>query len=128
MRKTARLVATAVSTVALLGSLALTPISLSAADEKKTEVKKTPLEEGKEIASNRAKGNCLACHTMGGGESPGNIGPPLMGMKRFSREKLREQIGDPTKRNPNSSMPPYGKHKILNDDELDKVTDYVHTL
>ena len=33
--------------------------------------------EGKKIAFNRTKGNCLACHMIEDGELPGNAGPPL---------------------------------------------------
>ena len=61
---------------------------------------------------------------------PGNIGPPLVAMKaRFpSKDRLRAQIYDPTQFNPGSAMPPFGKHKILTEDELNKVVEYVHTL
>jgi sulfur-oxidizing protein SoxX len=44
------------------------------------------------------------------------------------KNKLREQIWDPTKANPDTAMPPYGKHKILTEQELDKVLDYVYGL
>lgn len=88
------------------------------------------LAEGKEISFDRKKGNCLACHVMDDGELPGYLGPPLMMMQvRYpDREKLKEQIADPTIRNPATSMPPYGKHKMLTEEELEKVVDYVHSL
>ncbi|MFN3786467.1 MAG: hypothetical protein ACK4RS_06460, partial [Thiothrix sp.] len=35
---------------------------------------------GKELAFDRSIGNCLACHMIEGGDLPGNIGPPLVGM------------------------------------------------
>lgn len=119
MRKTAKVVSTALSVVTLLGSLALTPVSTSVA---------SAVEEGKKLAFNRKKGNCLACHQMKGGKLAGNMGPPLMGMKRFTKQQLREQIWDATKRNPNSSMPPFGKYKIISDKEIDKIVEYIHTL
>ena len=89
-----------------------------------------PLEEGKKIAFDRKKGNCLACHMMGDGASPGNIAPPLLAMKsRYpDRAKLHAQIWDATARNPLTSMPPFGKHRILTEEEVDKVVDYVWSL
>ena len=90
------------------------------------------LEEGRDIAFNRKKGNCLACHAIDakGASLPGNIGPPLSNIKdRFtSKDKLRAQIFDATVNNPNSIMPPFGKHKILNDKELDKVVEFIYSL
>src|SRR5512138_1405882 len=81
------------------------------------------IAEGKKIAFDRAKGNCLACHMIEGGELPGNIGPPLVAMKaRFpEKAKLRAQIWDSTRSNPNSIMPPFGRHEVLTESEIDKV-------
>jgi len=88
------------------------------------------VEQGKEIAFDRAKGNCLACHQIEGGELPGNIGPPLVAMKaRFpDKAKLRSQIADATKMNPNSIMPPFGRNQILSESEIDKVVEFIYTL
>lgn len=88
------------------------------------------IAEGKKLAFNRKKGNCLACHMIAGGSLPGDIGPPLIAMKaRFpDKAKLRAQIWDSTAANPNSIMPPFGKHFILSDSEIDKITDYIETL
>jgi len=88
------------------------------------------IEEGKQIAYDRKKGNCLTCHMMDDGQQTGNFGPPLIAMKaRYPEfEKLRAQIFDPTVRNPNTSMPPFGRHGILTEEEIDKVTKYVHSL
>jgi L-cysteine S-thiosulfotransferase len=58
---------------------------------------------GKEIAFNRDKGNCLACHQIEDGEFPGNIGPELKSLNR----------------------PPFGKNKILNEQEIDLIVDYL---
>jgi len=87
-------------------------------------------EEGRSIAFDKNKGNCLACHAIPSdpsAKSPGNIGPPLMGMKvRYpDRAKLRKQIWDATVLNPNTSMPPFGKNKVLTESEIDSVTDYI---
>jgi sulfur-oxidizing protein SoxX len=84
---------------------------------------------GKDLAFNRKLGNCLACHMIVGGGQPGNIAPPLVAMKaRFTRDELRAQIWDATAKNPNSMMPPFGKHKALTEGQIDKITDYIHTL
>ena len=86
--------------------------------------------EGKAISFKRSKGNCLACHMIEGGESPGNVGPPLIAMKaRYpDKQKLRAQIFDATAFNPDSAMVPFGKHRILTEDEINKVTEYIWTL
>lgn len=85
---------------------------------------------GKEIAFDRSKGNCLACHAIEDGDMPGNIGPPLIVMKaRFpDRDALKAQLWDATVKNPISIMPPFGKHEILNDTEIEKILDYLYTL
>ena len=88
---------------------------------------------GQSLAFNSKKGNCLACHSIPGdpqADTMANIAPPLIAMKsRFpDRAKLRDQIWDSTKANPRTSMPPFGKHKILTEQELDKIVDYVQNL
>ena len=44
------------------------------------------------------------------------------------RAMLREQIWDPTKRNPLTNMPPFGRNKILTEAEIDAVVDYLYSL
>jgi len=88
---------------------------------------------GKELAFNNKKGNCLACHampTVPDAVSAGMYGPPLIAMSaRFpSKAALRAQIWDATAKNPSSSMIPYGKHGVLTEAEIDKVTDFVYGL
>lgn len=125
MRNTSRfLVSAAGAATILLGGLTLEP-GVSYAEGGSESV-----EAGKEVAYSRKKGNCLACHVMGSGESPGTIGPPLVSMKaRFpKREDLKAQLYDSTVRNPVSMMPPFGKHKILSDAEIEQVVDFVLTL
>ena len=94
------------------------------------KAKTDDVAEGKKIAFDRKKGNCLACHAMGDGVSPGNIGPVLVAMKqRFpDKAKLRTQIHDPAKANPDTRMPPFGVHKILSDKDIDKIVAYIYTL
>lgn len=83
-------------------------------------------DEGKKISFSKKKGNCLACHMMGDGVSPGNIAPPIVAIQaRFSKDKLRAQIWDATAVNVESPMPPFGRHKILSESEIDKVVEYV---
>jgi len=86
--------------------------------------------DGKKVAFDRKKGNCLACHMIAGGSLPGNIGPPLIAMKaRFpDKSNLRAQIWDSTVANPNTIMPPFGKHKILTEKEVDLVTEFIYSL
>lgn len=123
MRKTARFATTGVSLAALLmGSGMMPSVAGAASDE--------TIKMGKEVAFDRGKGNCLACHMMDDGASPGNIGPPLIAMKaRFpDREKLRAQIWDATVANPASIMLPFGKHKVLSEAEIDAIVDYLYTL
>jgi L-cysteine S-thiosulfotransferase len=88
---------------------------------------------GKEIAFDNRKGNCLACHampTVPDAVSAGMYGPPLIAMSaRFpDKAKMRAQIWDATALNPASSMIPFGKHGVLTEAEIDKVTDFVYGL
>lgn len=125
MRNTASMFKTAFALVALLGTLLLGSIAPANAEEAKTTAQK-----GKEVAVDRKKGNCLACHAMDDGSLPGNIGPPLVAMKlRFpDKAVLRAQIWDATVKNPNSIMPPFGRHQMLSEEEIDWITEYVHGL
>ena len=88
------------------------------------------IQEGKKLAFDRKKGNCLACHMIDDGELAGNSGPPMIAMKaRFPDKKvLFNQIWDPTKNNPNTFMPPFGKHGALTKDEINKIIEYLYTL
>ena len=125
MRNTGNILKTVFALVALMGTLLLGSIAPANAEEAKTAMQK-----GKEVAFDRKKGNCLACHAMDDGSLPGNIGPPLVAMKmRFpDRDVLRAQIWDSTTKNPNTIMPPFGRHKMLSEEEIDWITDYVHSL
>lgn len=88
------------------------------------------IEKGKEVAFDRKKGNCLACHMIDDGSLPGNQGPPLISMKARFPDKavLRAQIYNPLERNPNSFMPPFGLHNILSDGDIDAIVEYIYTL
>lgn len=110
---------------ALIASLGIANLSMAAEDAKEPA--------GRMVMFNKAKGNCLACHAIPNdpkAESPGNIGPPFIMMKeRFpDRNKLRAQIWDSTVANPKTSMPPFGKHQILTEQEIDQVVEYIQSL
>ncbi len=115
--------ATAASVLALAGMLSLSPTTANAEEA-------TVVEQGKKIAFDRKKGNCLACHMIAGGTLPGNIGPPLVAMQqRFpDKAKLHAQIYDARTANPHTMMPPFGPMGILSDDEIDKIVEFVYTL
>ncbi len=93
-------------------------------------VSQKALDEGKAIAFNKKKGNCLACHRIEGGRMAGDIAPPILMMKMRYPDKadLRAQIWDATRTNPNTVMPPFGRHKIMSESEIDKVTDFIYSL
>lgn len=104
--------------------LALAPV-LAAAGAAEGDV-----EAGKKVANDRKTGNCVACHVMPDAESPGAIGPPLIQMQaRYpDPEKLRAQIWDATEANPGSSMPPFGKHGILTEEQFNNVLAYIWSI
>lgn len=87
-------------------------------------------KSGQKVANDRKTGNCVACHVMPDAESPGAIGPPLIQMQaRYpDKEKLREQIWDATIANPGSSMPPFGKHGILTEEQFNNVLAYIWSI
>jgi sulfur-oxidizing protein SoxX len=92
-----------------------------------------PHSAGKDIVFDRAKGNCLACHgfpTIPDAEQTGNSGPPIIAMQaRFpDKARLRSIIWDAAVSNSSSFMPPFGKHQVLSEEEIDKVVDFVHSL
>lgn len=126
MRPFPSIITTATSIAALLGSLALAPVAAVSAQEAEASAS----AQGKQVAFDRRKGNCLACHAIEGGDLAGNIGPPLVAMKaRFpDKARLRAQIWDSTKTNPNSIMPPFGRHQILTEKEIDQIVEYMYTL
>jgi sulfur-oxidizing protein SoxA len=91
-------------------------------------------ERGKAIVADRGKGgSCLACHVMGpagGANLPGNIGPDLSKIALMGRsdEYFYNQIYDPRVFNPDTSMPPWGAHGILDDQEIMDIVAFLQTL
>ena len=121
MRNPAKLITTASTLALLLGTMAVSvPTVAVAADA----------DNGKKVAEDRKRGNCFTCHEYKDAHLAGNIGPPFLAMKaRFpDKAKLRAQISDATKNNPNTLMPPFGKFKILSNEEIDDITEWVWTL
>jgi L-cysteine S-thiosulfotransferase len=81
----------------------------------------------------RDKGHCIACHQLPEGAGPatrGDLGPRLTGarMRELGQARLRELIQDPTKANPDTVMPPFGRHRILEAAEIDRLVQYLHAL
>jgi sulfur-oxidizing protein SoxX len=86
--------------------------------------------EGQKLAFDRGKGNCLTCHEIKGGDLPGTIGPPLKDIKSKypDRNELVAILSDETKRNPLTVMPPFGRNRILTEQEINAVVDFLQTL
>jgi sulfur-oxidizing protein SoxX len=88
------------------------------------------VSEGQKIAFDRSKGNCLTCHDIKGGDLPGSIGPALKDLKSKypDRKELVAIVTDETKRNPQTVMPPFGRNRILTEQEIEAVVDFLQTL
>jgi|TARA_B110000914_G_scaffold211080_1_gene210790 sulfur-oxidizing protein SoxX len=110
---------------ALLGLVLISVSSMTVAGYSADQIAK-----GKALYVNKKKGNCIACHMIPDPDAklPGNQGPPLVAMKaRFPDSKvLRAQIWDPTVKNPKTIMPPFGRHWILSEDEIDNIVAYLY--
>jgi L-cysteine S-thiosulfotransferase len=91
------------------------------------------IAKGRAIFLDERKGNCAACHKAPNDadvKTKSNIGMPLEAIKaRYpDRAKLRDAIWDLSKSVPNTIMPPYGKNRILSDDEIDALVIYLETI
>ena len=86
--------------------------------------------EGQRLAFDRGKGNCLSCHEIKGGDLPGSIGPALKDIKsRYpDRNDLVAVLTDESKRNPQTAMPPFGRNRILTEQEINAIVDFLQTL
>ena len=140
MRKSLSIVAVA-GAVLLAGNIAMMPVAI-AGDALPTDKECKKLEKPDAATKgwctmiNRKKGNCLACHDVVTKRFPaalpaaGNIGPPMVSMKaRFpDKAKLRAQIWDATVANPNSSMLPFGRHKIISESDIDNIVTFLYTI
>jgi len=86
--------------------------------------------EGQKLAFDRGKGNCLTCHDIKGGDLPGTIGPALKDIKSKypDRNDLVAILTDETRRNPETMMPPFGRNRILTNEEINAIVDFLQTL
>jgi L-cysteine S-thiosulfotransferase len=77
-------------------------------------------------------GNCLACHAIPAslGRAGGEVGPPLTGsrMRELGATRLRAVIEDPMANNGNTTMPPYGRHHILQAAQIDSIVRFLQAL
>ncbi len=88
------------------------------------------------LAIDRDKGNCIACHTFNVTPWPkslpvaGNIAPPLVAMEpRFPDiGQLRRQVADAPALNPRTTMPPYLRHELLTEAEIERILQFLLTL
>ncbi|MCY7388169.1 MAG: sulfur oxidation c-type cytochrome SoxX [Burkholderiales bacterium] len=91
---------------------------------------------GRALFAEERKGNCSACHktpTDAPRIGASNIGPPLEAIRQkyptpADRMRLRDSIRDQSRVNASTIMPPYGKHRILTETEIDDIVAYLETL
>ncbi|HUP31312.1 MAG TPA: c-type cytochrome [Usitatibacter sp.] len=79
------------------------------------------------------KGGCLACHQLPDNVGPAtrsDVGPRLAGdrMRALGKAGIREVLADPLRANPNTVMPPYGRHRLLEPDEIERLVEFLHAL
>ena len=102
------------------------------------------VDRGREVFVNRELGHCVLCHEVAQLDVPfqGNLGPPLTTIAdRFSPTEIREKIIDPTRSNPDTSMPAYYRtdglsqvarayvrQTVLNEVQLEDLLAYLATL
>ena len=137
MQKITHIVLTGGAAVLLgLGSLLAAPAVLAAGkapDSKVCKDKDNPpkdaVTQGGCIVIERTKGNCMGCHQIAG-TSSGDIATKMENMAQRwpDKAKLRAQIHDASKSNPDTVMPPFGRHQLLTSDEVDKVVEFILTL
>ncbi|MYB34460.1 MAG: sulfur oxidation c-type cytochrome SoxX [Gammaproteobacteria bacterium] len=92
--------------------------------------------EGWCLVIDPGKGNCLACHYLSIAGQPevlapsGNIGPILENIseKYPDQVELIELLNDPVTMFPHTIKPPYGKHRILTEREIEAVVVFLSRL
>lgn len=111
---------------ALLAALAMAAFAVTANPAQA----QSTAAEGQKLAFERSKGNCLTCHVIKGGDLPGTIGPELKGIKAKypDRNDLVAIVTDEPKRNPQTVMPPFGRNRILTEQEIEAIVDFLQTL
>lgn len=83
--------------------------------------------------TNPAKGNCIACHQLPAVpalRTRADVGPALEGarMRELGRAGIRDVIEDPMRANPQTVMPPFGRHQLLDRAQIDSLVEYLHAL
>ena len=86
-----------------------------------------------DIFTRADKGHCVACHQLPEGQgaaSRADLGPRLEGarMRALGRAGLRQAIGDASRANSDTVMPPFGRHRILEPAEIETLVEYLHAL
>lgn len=85
------------------------------------------VSEGKKLALEF----CVACHQFTGTTQAGSLGPPLLVMKdRFpDRKRIYSIIYDPAVAiRPHTMMPPFGRNRLLDSDEINRIIDFLYSL
>ena len=120
--------------VAFVGDTVPAPLTTGAPDAAR----------GKAVVLQREKGHCILCHSIPDPDVrfAGNVGPPLAGIgSRLSAAELRGRIVDPTRHDPQTTMPAYyrteGLHNVsaryagrtaLSAQEIEDVIAYLSSL
>lgn len=84
-------------------------------------------ERGKQLAFERSRGNCLACHVMKDGTQPGTRGPDLSRYGALGRSDAETYalVYDMRTRVPDTVMPPIGTNAILTEQEIRDVVAFL---
>lgn len=87
------------------------------------------IDEGRNIAFTKTRGNCLACHRMKGGTQPGSRGPDLTAYKDMGRSDAETYalVYDMRWRVPDTLMPPMGTNQILTEQEIRDVVAFLQS-
>ena len=86
-----------------------------------------------ELFTRTDKGGCSACHQLPAGIGPAtrsDVGPRLEGarMRALGKAGVREVLVDPMRANPDTVMPPYGRHRLLEAGEIERLVEFLHAL
>ncbi len=89
-------------------------------------------EAGRKLYQDPQKGNCTACHRLAtdNAKRAATIGPPLEGVReKFpDHAALVQAIAEADSLRPDTIMPPYRRHRILTEAEIESIARYLETL
>jgi sulfur-oxidizing protein SoxX len=79
-------------------------------------------------ALNLINAQCQQCHEIKGISDYGNVGPSLLDLKsRYpDRKDVVAIVNDETKRNELTVMPPFGRNRILTEQQIQTIVDYLY--